>query len=58
MIMDKQNESDVELNDLLNFISSKYTREEIDWYLSLASQNIVENKVEIKVSSNSYANEK
>lgn len=53
-----QKDRDVELKDLMNFISSKYTKEEIDWYLSLAPQGVVENKVEIKVSSNSYANEK
>ena len=47
-----------ELNNLLSFISSKYTKEEIDWYLSLVTQPQVENTVEIKVSSNSYADEK
>ena len=56
--MDKQKGSDVELQKLMSFISSKYTKEEIDWYLSLAPQSVAENKVEIKVSSNSYANEK
>lgn len=56
--MSNQKERDVELQDLMNFIASKYTKEEIDWYLSLALQGVVENEVEIKVSSNSYANEK
>lgn len=56
--MTKQNEHDAQLQELMNFISLKYSKEEIDWYLSLALQSVVENKVEIKVSSNSYANEK
>lgn len=47
-----------ELNNLLSFISSKYSKEEIDWYLSLVPQPQVDNTVEIKVSSNSYADEK
>lgn len=56
--MDKQKEDNVELQDLMNFISLKYTKEEIDWYLSLSPRSIVEDKVEIHVISNSYANEK
>lgn len=47
-----------ELNQLLSFISSKYTKEDIDWYLSLVPKTNVENTIEIKVSSNSYADEK
>lgn len=57
-IMDNQNEGNGELQDLMSFISLKYSKEEIDWYLSLYQQIVVENKVEIKVTSNSNANEK
>ena len=56
--MDKQKIENAELKDLMNFISSKYSKEEIDWYLSLAPQSVTDNKVEIKVSSNSYADQK
>lgn len=56
--MAKQKEHDAQLQELMNFISLKYTKEEIDWYLSFAPQATSENKVEIKVSSNSYADEK
>lgn len=47
-----------ELKELMGYISSQYTKEEIDWYLSLVPQSSVDNGVEIKVSSNSYADEK
>lgn len=47
-----------EFSDLMNIISSHFSKEEINWYLSLAPNPIKENKVDIKVSSNTYANEK
>lgn len=47
-----------ELKELMGYISSQFTKKEIDWYLSLVPQSVSENNVEIKVSSNSYANEK
>jgi hypothetical protein len=56
-IMDNQKEGNVELQDLMHFILQKYTKEEIDWYLSLVPQSVVEGKVYIQVVSNSYANE-
>lgn len=56
--MSNQRSKDVELQDLMKFISSNYTKEDIDWYLSLAPQPKEDNSVEIKVSSNSYADEK
>lgn len=49
---------DVELQDLMKFITSNYTKEDIEWYLSLVPQPKEENSVEIKISSNSYADEK
>jgi len=56
--MPNQKNKDVELLDLMNYIYSNYTKEDIDWYLSLVPQPKEENSVEIKVSSNSYADEK
>jgi len=56
--MSNQKNKDVELQDLMIFISSNYTKEDIDWYLSLVSQPKEENSVEIKVFSNSYADKK
>ena len=37
-IMDNQNEGNGELQDLMSFISLKYSKEEIDWYLSLKAK--------------------
>lgn len=56
-IMDKPQVGNVELQDLMNFISQKYTKEEIDWYLSLVPQSVVEEKEHFQVVSNSYADE-
>lgn len=56
--MDENNIKNKELSELMGYITSQYTKEEIEWYLSLAPQSTVENNVEIKVSSNSYADEK
>lgn len=47
-----------ELKDLMDQVSKLYSKEEIDWYLSLVPKLTIENIVEIKVSSNTYANEK
>lgn len=47
-----------ELKELMGYICSHYTKEEIDWYLSLVPQSSVANNVDIKISSNSYADEK
>ena len=47
-----------ELRELMGYISSHYSKKEIEWYLSLAPQSVTENNVEIKVSNNSYADEK
>ncbi len=47
-----------ELKELMGYISSQFTKDEIEWYLSLVPQSSNENNVEIKVSSNSYADEK
>ena len=50
--------NNTELRELMGYISSQYTQEEIDWYLSLTPQSSIDNNVEIKVSNNSYADEK
>mgnify|MGYP001772795326 FL=1 len=47
-----------EFSDLMNEISNHFSKEEINWYLSLVPNPTKENKVEIKVSSNTYTNEK
>ena len=52
------NKKNTEFLDLMNEISSHFSKEEINWYLSLVPNPTKENKVEIKVSSNTYANEK
>lgn len=54
--MKKESMHDSELQNLRNFISSKYSQKEIDWYLSLVSFQGNENNTEIKILSNSYAN--
>ncbi len=56
MLNDKINNT--ELRELMGYISSQYSKEEIDWYLSLVPQSSSDNNIEIKVSSNSYADEK
>ena len=43
---------------LMGYIASQYSKEEIDWYLSLVPEPTTEKEVEIKISSNSYADEK
>ncbi len=57
-IMHDKRKKNTELEKLMGYISSQYSKKEIDWYLSLAPQSSVDNNVEIKVSSNSYADEK
>lgn len=47
---------DSELQSLRKFISSKYSQQEIDWYLSLVSFRDSENNTEIRILNNSYAN--
>lgn len=54
--MKKKSTPNLELQNLMKFISSKYSHEEIDWYISLAPSNSLYNQVEIKIFSNSYAN--
>ncbi len=56
--MSKKELKNTELKELMGYISSQYTKEEIDWYLSLVPNSSVENNVEIILSSNTYANEK
>lgn len=57
MSMEQVENKDFE--ELMDFISSQYTKEEIDWYLSLVPQCKTESTVVIKTSSsNTYANEK
>lgn len=56
--MSEKGLKNTELRELMGYISSQYTKEEIDWYLSLVPQSSVDNSIEIKVSSKSYADEK
>lgn len=55
-IMKNESINDSELQNLIKFISSKYSQKEIDWYLSLVSFRDSENNTEIRILSNSYAN--
>ena len=54
--MKRKTIQDSELQKLMKFISTMYSPEDIDSYLSLASSDSVYNQVEIKILSNSYAN--
>ena len=47
-----------ELIKLMGIIHSHYSKEEIDWYLSLVTPTKEDNNVKYIVSSNSYADEK
>ena len=49
---------ETELEELLSFINSKYTKDEIDWYLSLVPLTSTDKEIEIILSNSSYANEK
>lgn len=55
--MEKAHLRETELEDLLSFINSKYTKDEINWYLSLVP-SLTDKEIEIISSNNSYANEK
>ncbi len=57
-MLDEKKINNTELRELMGYISSQYSQEEIDWYLSLTPQSSIDNNVEIKVSNNSYADEK
>lgn len=56
--MCRENNHTLEFEYLMNYISSKYSKEEINWYMSFSSHNEEEKKFVIEISSNSYANEK
>ncbi len=51
-------ETNDDLKQLMSYISSIYPKDEIDMYISLASNLITRNKAEILISTNTYANEK
>lgn len=56
--MEKGQLRETELEKLMSFINSKYTKKEIDWYLSLVPLNQTNKEIEIISSNSSYANEK
>ena len=56
MLNDKINNT--ELRELMGYISSQYSKEEIDWYLFLIKQSSTDNKIEIEFARKSYGSEK
>lgn len=56
--MEKAQLREIEFEELLSFINTKYTKEEIDWYLSLVPLTLADKEIEIISSNNSYANKK